>query len=240
MTETTPEVKGFYLFSSQLDSLALLPPEQAMRVLFMCRDFCAGKEPDMSDPVVVCVFGMMRPSLEKSSKLAENGRKGGEANRSKPKQTEANGSKPKQIEANKNKNKNKKQEQENINTNSCAELDKPARTQEAEGAAISLPLVSREMHYVQQADVDHWQELFPGVDVMQELRRMLAWLEANPRQRKTRNGIARFVTSWLDREQNRARTSRASTEPQRKTWAELEEERNMAEYLRLTGGAANG
>ena len=138
------------------------------------------------------------------------------------------------------------QEHKNIRTKEednkyfCAELDKPAHTQEAEPAVISLPLVSGGMHHITQANIDRWKELFPGVDVMNELRRMLAWLEANPRQRKTPRGIARFIQGWLDREQNRARAPHASPETPRKTWAEMEEERSRAEFLRMTGGAANG
>lgn len=141
---------------------------------------------------------------------------------------------------------NHKQECKNVRireedkSSSCAELDKPAHTQEAEPAVISLPLVSGGMHHITQANIDRWKELFPGVDVMNELRRMLAWLEANPRQRKTPRGIARFIQGWLDREQNRARAPRASPEAPRKSWAEMEEERSRAEFLRMTGGAANG
>jgi len=117
----------------------------------------------------------------------------------------------------------------------CAELDKPAHAPEAD-AAISLPLVSGEKHNVTQQDVAHWQELFPGVDVLSELRRMLAWLEANPRQRKTKNGIARFIQGWLDREQNRSRTTNASpaaTQP-RLTWQEEKEKRDLEAFLNDT------
>jgi hypothetical protein len=33
---------------------------------------------------------------------------------------------------------------------------------------------------------------------------MVGWLEANPKNRKTRNGIKRFINGWLTKEQNRA------------------------------------
>ena len=109
-------------------------------------------------------------------------------------------------------------------------------------AVISLPLVSGEMHPVTQEAIEHWHEVYPGVDIAAELRRMLGWLEANPKQRKTKNGIARFINSWLDREQNRNRASPVTQGKQqalsqlqtRKTFAEMDEERTRAEFLRMT------
>ena len=40
------------------------------------------------------------------------------------------------------------------------------------------------------------------MDVEQELRRMVAWLDSNPTKRKTRRGIERFINSWLARTQD--------------------------------------
>src|SRR5262245_34521437 len=44
--------------------------------------------------------------------------------------------------------------------------------------------------------VRQWQELYPGVDVAQELRKALAWTVANPTKRKTARGMPRFLVSW--------------------------------------------
>ena len=52
-------------------------------------------------------------------------------------------------------------------------------------------------------DVDKWTALYPAVDVEQELRAMAGWLDANPKKRKTKNGIKRFINSWLSRAQDR-------------------------------------
>lgn len=70
--------------------------------------------------------------------------------------------------------------------------------------AILLPLVSGDWYPVYETDMAHWKELYPSVDIMQELRKMLGWLEANPDRRKTSKGIKRFVTSWLAKEQSKA------------------------------------
>ncbi|MBO4300088.1 MAG: hypothetical protein J5861_00650 [Desulfovibrio sp.] len=77
-----------------------------------------------------------------------------------------------------------------------------------EAAVIELPLNNNALYAVTQADVDHWQGLYPAVDIAGELRRMLGWLEANAHRRKTSRGVVRFITGWLDREQNRAGAGR--------------------------------
>ena len=72
---------------------------------------------------------------------------------------------------------------------------------------LALPLVDQTDFEITSADVARWQEGYPALDVMQELREMRAWLEANPKNKKTRGGIRRFVVGWLSREQDGARTS---------------------------------
>jgi hypothetical protein len=55
-----------------------------------------------------------------------------------------------------------------------------------------------------EASVEGWKVAYPGVDVIGELRRMGEWLRSNPKRRKTAEGMRRFVTGWLAKEQNRA------------------------------------
>ena len=45
---------------------------------------------------------------------------------------------------------------------------------------------------VSENDVVTYQQLYPGIDVKQELRNIEAWCLSNPRNRKTRNGAKRF------------------------------------------------
>lgn len=40
---------------------------------------------------------------------------------------------------------------------------------------------------------------YPGIDLVAELRKALAWILANPGRRKTARGMPRFLTSWLNR-----------------------------------------
>jgi len=45
--------------------------------------------------------------------------------------------------------------------------------------------------------IEDWKSKFPNLSVEAELQKMSAWADANPQKRKTRNGVTRFVTSWL-------------------------------------------
>ena len=52
-------------------------------------------------------------------------------------------------------------------------------------------------------DINEWRNFYTGVDVDRELGRMRQWCLSNPQKRKTKSGARRFVTNWLDKEQNR-------------------------------------
>lgn len=68
---------------------------------------------------------------------------------------------------------------------------------------ISLPLNDGTFFDVSENDRAKWSQLYPNVDVLQQLRNMAGWCNANPAKRKTRGGIKRFITSWLAREQDK-------------------------------------
>lgn len=70
---------------------------------------------------------------------------------------------------------------------------------------ISLPLNDGTFFDVSENDRAKWSQFYPNVDVLQQLRNMAGWCDANPSKRKTRNGIKRFITSWLAREQDKGR-----------------------------------
>lgn len=80
----------------------------------------------------------------------------------------------------------------------------PAKTS-TEPVVISLPLNDGTFHEVTESEVRKYRELYPAVDVMQELRNMVGWLDSNPTKRKTKAGVRRFINGWLSREQDRGR-----------------------------------
>lgn len=95
----------------------------------------------------------------------------------------------------------KEKHKDNINT-VCSEPDKPAPNL----SGILLPLNDKSFYDVPLDKIDLWKETYPAVDVEQELKRMIAWLDSNPTRRKTRRGIASFINRWLSSEQDSGKT----------------------------------
>jgi hypothetical protein len=79
---------------------------------------------------------------------------------------------------------------------------------------ITITLNDKSEYPIYPEDVEEWQELFPAVDVMQQLRNMKSWAKDNPTKRKTSRGIRRFINSWLTREQDKYHGP-AQPQPQR-------------------------
>lgn len=86
-----------------------------------------------------------------------------------------------------------------IQENEVVEIDESP----AEPPVITIMLNDKSEYGVTQKAVDEFQELYPAVDVMQELRKMKGWSISNPTKRKTKRGINRFINSWLAKEQDR-------------------------------------
>lgn len=60
--------------------------------------------------------------------------------------------------------------------------------------------------------VTEWQELYPGIDVIAEARKALAWVDASPQKRKTAGGMKRFLVGWLGRATNSGRSGANQTD----------------------------
>lgn len=74
---------------------------------------------------------------------------------------------------------------------------------------IVLPLKSGDGYSVSAEQCHEWADLYPAVDVMQQLRNMKGWLDSNPGKRKTARGTPRFINGWMMREQSRASPGRS-------------------------------
>jgi hypothetical protein len=128
----------------------------------------------------------------------------------------------------------------------CAEQPQaaaPAPTPSNEPPVITLPLNKGE-YPVTQSQAAEWIELYPAVDIYQELRNMRGWLNANPKKRKTRTGTPRFINAWLSREQDKGpspHSPRAS--PQHQSKQQSLEARNQSavdEWLNNYGTIIEG
>ncbi|HFF3759543.1 TPA: hypothetical protein ACGCNR_001527 [Stenotrophomonas maltophilia] len=62
-----------------------------------------------------------------------------------------------------------------------------------------------------QAQLDEFQDLYPGINVLQQVKNAKAWCLTNPKNRKTRSGAMKFINGWLSRAQNSAPTRAAET-----------------------------
>lgn len=68
---------------------------------------------------------------------------------------------------------------------------------------ICLPLNDGTDFPVYEEDIAEYKKLYPGVDVEQQLRNMVGWLNGNPTRKKTKSGIKRFINGWLSKEQDK-------------------------------------
>lgn len=68
-----------------------------------------------------------------------------------------------------------------------------------------MPCLENHYYTIHMEDVETYKKRFPAVDVEQELRNAITWIESNPKNRKTISGAKRFLTNWLIKAQNRSR-----------------------------------
>lgn len=76
---------------------------------------------------------------------------------------------------------------------------------------IELPLKGKgTVHAVTQSELFELRDMYPAVDVAQQLRHMRGWCQANPSRQKTPAGILRFIHAWLSKEQDKGYAKPAS------------------------------
>lgn len=94
----------------------------------------------------------------------------------------------------------KERDREKRKKNSCAE---PQPAEASAPPVITIPLNDGTEYPVTEEQVAEWMNLYPAVDIMQQLRNMRGWAINNPKKRKTKNGVKRFINSWLAKEQDK-------------------------------------
>ena len=205
------ERKQFTFYRSYLDAIRRLPKkEQGNIVLAICNYALDETIPSALSPIADTVFTLVKPTLDASRRKAEAGKCGGksEANaKQTASKTQAN---VKQTASEKEKEKEREKEGEieiekenECSISSSSDLRGAPGIPGASPPIISLPLNDGSAFEIFQSDIDMWSNLYPAVDVMQQLRNMAGWIDGNPSKRKTRSGIKRFVNSWLAKEQNK-------------------------------------
>lgn len=194
--------KGFifqYGTAKQIRRLIQLSgPEAAVGLLEALEAYSMdGTESEDIDPVAEIIFEGMRGELdrdrEKYEARVEQNRKNNEKKK-KNSPEEPNGTQWGPMETDsRQKTEDRRQEIEVKDSIAGAE------------PLIGLPLNDGSEHEVTEEDVAEYAQLYPAVDVMQQLRNMRGWLLANPQKRKTKRGIKAFIASWLAKEQDHPR-----------------------------------
>lgn len=266
MRDTTVFYKSF------VDAIETQSKEIQAEIYHLVFDYAFnGTEPNQEEynSVSIAMFMLMRPQIDANNKKYENGKKGGRTKaepndnqtvtKSKPKanQTETK-TEPKSEKAEPNvecimlnDNVECNNVNENVNVNDIKDVSsEPEETPTPEPTSptvAEIVLNDKSKAKITQAEVDQWKKLYPAVDVLQELRKMTAWCEANPTKRKTKRGIKAFIVNWLSREQDKGKTGSTQQKPkqnafcnyQQRTYDYAEIERRSRERL-LSGGVSNG
>lgn len=89
---------------------------------------------------------------------------------------------------------------DSINNISCAEP--VADTALKNKIIITFILNDKSEFPIYENIYNQFCELYPAVNVLQELRNIKAWCISNPSKRKTKSGAMRFVNCWLSKKQN--------------------------------------
>lgn len=86
----------------------------------------------------------------------------------------------------------------------CAE-ESSGLSEQMGASLLCIPLIARDGEFhIYQKDIDEWQDIFPAVDILAELKRCRLWALDNPTKRKTRKGIRKHISTWLGRAQDKS------------------------------------
>jgi predicted phage replisome organizer len=90
--------------------------------------------------------------------------------------------------------------------NTCGEVS--SETISASPVFISLPKIGspsqpNATHNVTEDDIKKYEDVYPGVDVRSELKKMSLWLDSNPANKK--KNVKAFIARWLAKSQDRSR-----------------------------------
>ena len=201
------------IFWLALTAIRPLPDDQRLAIYDAIMDYAfCGKEPEDMSPILNGYFILLRPNIDSSAKRysasVENGKKGGRPRKEPSKNLAETQEKPSE---NQKKEKEKEKEKEKDDKESAP----PAPSPPSPPPVITFPLNDGSEYGVTEKQCREWAGLYPSVDILQQLRNMRGWLDSNEKRRKTRQGINRFITGWLSREQNQGRSGHSGGEERR-------------------------
>lgn len=240
---------SFVMYTEYLRHVQKMDMEQRGKLFTAILCYAAGKEIPELDAAADMAFSFIQDRMdrdnaaymEKCEKRREAGKLGG-----RPK---ANGSSEKQVKAKKANGFSEKQNNPDTDIDNEPDTDISSNDNRVMAPADNPPCAGKFLlndateYEVSENDVVTYQQLYPGIDVKQELRNIEAWCLSNPRNRKTRNGAKRFLNAWLSRAQNSARPERPAASTQKPSKFNNFDQRNYdfdALEQQLAGGIRDG
>lgn len=178
---------SFIFYASFAKAIKRRPETEQLKALWAIIDYgLNGIEPedDGSDAAYMSIFEMAQPQIDANIKRKADGAKGGRpAKHSNIEETIG-------YEEEKPVVKKKKKE---------------AQPEDNSPIIGNVTLNDGTTYGVTEKALSELQSLYPAVNAEQELRNIIGWCNANPKNRKTRSGVMRFINSWFSRTQNSAR-----------------------------------
>lgn len=186
--------KQFTFYRSYWEALKRLPKKDRLPALDAIIIYAIyGSEPDGLPPAAETAFILIKPTLDACRKKSDSGKRGGESEKGTSKQSES------KHESNSKQTVREKEKEKEVEI----EIENECYIGSEIIPVISLPLNDGSEFPVGQDMISEFSGLYPAVDIMQELRNMRGWLLNNPKNRKTRSGIRRFINAWLSKEQDK-------------------------------------
>ena len=197
------------IYRDFIDVAKELDDEERGRLFLAIMQYANGEEVPPLKGAEKIAFVVLRSQIDRDDaahdeyieKQRENGKRGGRPKKDKP------------VNKNPKNPTLKKQNPKNLDIDTDIDIDTDvdididgedsAEPETVSPPVISLPLNDGSFYPISQEQCHEWAGLYPAVDVIQQLRGMVGWLNANPSRRKTKRGINAFVNRWLSKEQDR-------------------------------------
>lgn len=215
------EKPSFVLYIEYLKHIQKLSMEQRGELFTAILCYAAGESIPELDAASDMAFSFIKERMdrdnavymEKVEKRREAGKLGG-----RPK---ANGFSEKQEKAKKANGFSEKQKNPvndtDIDTDTVPVTDnnkKQLAPDDESPCAGKILLNDGSEYVITENDVVTYQQLYQGIDVRAELRKMEAWCLSNEKNRKTRSGAKRFFNNWLNRAQDNSKPEKAEKKPE--------------------------
>ncbi len=117
---------------------------------------------------------------------------------------------------------------EGASTDILADHNKEVSNNTSVDSKFSFMLATGERWRLPQVKFEEYQNTYPTLDVEAELRKAGQWLSDNPKRRKTKKGMTRFLGGWLSRAKP---TQPAQPEHSTRAVSQAEADVLMAEVL---------